>query len=83
MALRPDEFYDHALAAADGEGRLPLSRMTGWDISPFEPDGLRVAPLRRPVFPSGWTNVTGSVALPTASRCRYLRATQHGESRPT
>ncbi|MET7403687.1 hypothetical protein ABZS66_60480 [Dactylosporangium sp. NPDC005572] len=51
MALRPDEFYDHALAAADAEGRLPLARMTGWDISPFEPEGLRVAPLRPPVLP--------------------------------
>jgi len=51
MALRPDEFYDHARAAADGELRLPLARMTGWDISPFEPDGLRVAPLRPPVLP--------------------------------
>ena len=45
MALRPDEFYDHALASADGERRLPLARMTGWEISPFEPDGLRVSPV--------------------------------------
>jgi hypothetical protein len=51
MALSPDEFYDHAVAAADDEGRLPLSRMTGWEISPFEQDGLRVAPLRPPVLP--------------------------------
>jgi diadenosine tetraphosphate (Ap4A) HIT family hydrolase len=51
VALRPDEFYKHALAAADAERRLPLSRMTGWEISPFEPDGLRVAPLRPPVLP--------------------------------
>ena len=51
MALRPDEFYEHALTAADSEGRLPLARMTGWDISPFEQDGLRVAPLRPPVLP--------------------------------
>ncbi|MFB6512953.1 hypothetical protein ACFCW4_29325 [Streptomyces virginiae] len=51
MALRPDEFYDHARTAADGERRLPLAHMTGWDISPFEPDGLRVAPLRPPVLP--------------------------------
>ena len=51
MALRPDEFYNHALAAADSEHRLPLARMTGWDISPFEPGGLRVAPLRPPVLP--------------------------------
>lgn len=51
MALRPDEFYEHARSAADPEGRLPLARMTGWEISPFEPDGLRVAPLRPPVVP--------------------------------
>jgi hypothetical protein len=51
MALAPDEFYRHARAAADDQARLPLARMTGWDISPFEPDGLRVAPLRPPVLP--------------------------------
>jgi diadenosine tetraphosphate (Ap4A) HIT family hydrolase len=51
MALRPDEFYDHARAAADGAGRLPLARMTGWDISPFQPEGLLVSPLRPPVLP--------------------------------
>jgi diadenosine tetraphosphate (Ap4A) HIT family hydrolase len=51
MALPPAEFYAHAIAAADAERRLSLSRMTGWDISPFEPDGLRVAPLRPPVLP--------------------------------
>jgi len=51
MALRPDEFYDHARAAADSEGRLPLARMTGWEISPFEPGGLTVSPLRPPVLP--------------------------------
>jgi diadenosine tetraphosphate (Ap4A) HIT family hydrolase len=44
------------MSAADDEGRLPLSRMTGWDISPFEQegpeqDGLRVARLRPPVLP--------------------------------
>jgi diadenosine tetraphosphate (Ap4A) HIT family hydrolase len=51
MALRPDDFHAHALGAADAEARLPLSRMTGWEISPFEPEGLRVAPLRPPVLP--------------------------------
>jgi hypothetical protein len=51
MAMRPDEFYAHAIAAADHERRLPLARMTEWDISPFEPDGLRVAQLRPPVLP--------------------------------
>ena len=51
MPLTPDEFYEHALAAADEDRRLPLSRMTAWDISPFDPDGLRVSPLRPPVTP--------------------------------
>jgi hypothetical protein len=51
VALSPEEFYQHAVAAADGERRLPLARMTGWDISPFEQDGLRVTPLRAPVLP--------------------------------
>lgn len=49
--MDPQEFYAHALAAADDSGRLPLSRMTGWDISPFEPEGLRVSRLRPPVLP--------------------------------
>jgi diadenosine tetraphosphate (Ap4A) HIT family hydrolase len=51
MPLDPNEFYEHALEAADAERRLPLSRMTGWDISPFEQEGLRVTPLRPPVLP--------------------------------
>lgn len=51
MALGPEEFYEHALSAADAENRLPLSRMTGWEISPFESTGLRVSPLRPPVVP--------------------------------
>ncbi|EFL19302.1 conserved hypothetical protein [Streptomyces sp. C] len=51
MALRPDEFYDHARAAADDGLRLPLARMTGWEVSPFEAEGLRVSALRPPVLP--------------------------------
>ena len=51
MALDPDAFYAHALEAADHEKRLPLSRMTMWDVAPFDQDGLRVAPLRPPVLP--------------------------------
>lgn len=50
MALRPDEFYDHAVAAADSARRLPLARMTGWEVAPFELDGLRVSPLRPPAL---------------------------------
>ena len=51
MALSPDDFYAHALAATDDEQRLPLSRMTMWDVAPFDQDGLRVVPLRPPVVP--------------------------------
>lgn len=51
MPLSPDDFYAHALAAADADRRLPLSRMTGWDVSPFEPDGLTVSRLRPPIVP--------------------------------
>src|SRR4051812_42002186 len=51
MALTPEQFYDHALAVADSDNRLPLARMTEWDISPFEQQGLLVSPLRPPVVP--------------------------------
>jgi hypothetical protein len=51
MPMTPEDFYRHALEAADAEQRLPLARMTGWDISPFEQEGLRVARLRPPVLP--------------------------------
>jgi hypothetical protein len=51
MPLSPEEFYAHAIAAADEERRLPLSRMTGWDVSPFETESLRVSQLRPPVVP--------------------------------
>ena len=48
MPMNPEEFYAHAMRAADAEGRLTLSRMTGWDVFPFEQAGLRVVPLARP-----------------------------------
>jgi hypothetical protein len=51
MAMTPEQFYAHALSAADAERRLPLSRMTYWEVAPFDQDGLRVAPLRPPVVP--------------------------------
>ena len=51
MVMSPEEFYAHAIAAADEEGRLPLSRMAGWEVFPFEQDGLRVVPLAPPVLP--------------------------------
>ena len=49
--MRPEEFYAHAMRTADAEARLPLSRMTGWDVFPFEQAGLRVVPLAPPVLP--------------------------------
>jgi diadenosine tetraphosphate (Ap4A) HIT family hydrolase len=51
MPMSPEEFYAHAMQAADAEGRLPLSRMTGWDVFPFEQSGLRAVPLVPPVLP--------------------------------
>jgi len=51
VALTPEDFCEGALAAADDQARLRLSRMTGWDISPFEQAGLRVASRRPPVLP--------------------------------
>lgn len=49
--MSPHEFQTHALQAADAEGRLPLSRMSYWEIFPFDPDSLHVAPLAEPVLP--------------------------------
>ena len=51
MAMAPEGFYARALTAADGEGRLPLSRMTQWEVAPFDQEGLRVVPLRPPKVP--------------------------------
>jgi diadenosine tetraphosphate (Ap4A) HIT family hydrolase len=51
MPLSPDEFYENALRGADPDGRMPLSRLTAWEIFPFESDGLRVVPLQRPALP--------------------------------
>lgn len=50
--MTPEEFYAHALSAADAEKRLPVSRlMPYWDIFPFEPERLQVVPLNGPEFP--------------------------------
>jgi diadenosine tetraphosphate (Ap4A) HIT family hydrolase len=49
--MTPEEFYAHAMLAADAERRLPLSRMSGWEVFPFEPGGLRVVPLAPPELP--------------------------------
>jgi hypothetical protein len=49
--MSSEDFYAHCLAAADSEHRLPLSRMTSWNVAPFEQENLRVVPLRPPVVP--------------------------------
>jgi hypothetical protein len=78
MALRPDEFYDHARAAADSAGRLPLARMTDWEISPFEPAGLTVAPLRPPVLPEPGTAKMRPTAAPATRGTRESGSTTAG-----
>ncbi len=42
-----DEFHARVAEATDDEGRLPVAieLMPGWDIFPFELDGLRIKPL--------------------------------------
>jgi len=39
------EFLRRVRAAADSDGRPALGAMTGWDVFPFERDGLRARPL--------------------------------------
>jgi diadenosine tetraphosphate (Ap4A) HIT family hydrolase len=51
MPLSPDDFHQRVMRAADAEGRLPLSRMTGWEVFPFEREGLTVVPLAPPEMP--------------------------------
>ena len=51
MPLTPTEFFDRVRASAGPDGRLPLSRMAGWEVFPFEPEGLRVVELNEPVLP--------------------------------
>lgn len=43
-----DEFHARVAAATDDEGRLPVAieLMPGWDIFPFELEGLRIKPLQ-------------------------------------
>jgi hypothetical protein len=49
MPMSPEEFYAHVMKAADAGGRLPLSRMTGWDVFPFEHDRGSAGAGRGPV----------------------------------
>ncbi len=68
MPQTPQEFYDHVRAAADADGRLPLSRMTGWEVFPFEREGLRVVPLDPPRLPEPPRRGEGGVECEACSR---------------
>jgi hypothetical protein len=61
MPLAPTEFFDYVRSFAGADGRLPLSRMTGWEVFPFEPEGLRVVPLDQPVLPEAARDGEGGV----------------------
>jgi hypothetical protein len=49
--MSPADFHAYAMRAADADGRLPLSRMTTWEVFPFEQAGLRIVPLKPPALP--------------------------------
>lgn len=53
MPVGPEEFRARVVGAADADGRLPVPdlSMAEWDIFPFEPDGIRVKPLRPATLP--------------------------------
>jgi hypothetical protein len=74
MPMSPEEFYAHAMSAADADGWLPLSRMTAWEVFPFEQAGLRVVPLAPPVLPEparGGEDAQDCPACPTTWRPRW------------
>jgi diadenosine tetraphosphate (Ap4A) HIT family hydrolase len=48
IAETPEELFARALAAADGEGRLPMPPVETWETFPFEGD-LRTRPLLPPL----------------------------------
>jgi hypothetical protein len=49
--MSPEEFYAHAMRAADAQGRLPLSRLAAREVFPFEQARLQVVPLATPALP--------------------------------
>lgn len=44
-------FLEHARAAADPDGRLPLGAMADWEVFPFEAESLRTRPLTEYAVP--------------------------------
>ena len=45
------EFLERAQAAVGDDGRLPLGGMAGWEVFPFEREGLRARPLTEYAVP--------------------------------
>jgi diadenosine tetraphosphate (Ap4A) HIT family hydrolase len=72
VSSTPEDFYANALAHADDEGRMALSNMTGWEIFPFEREGLRVVPLAAPELPEEPRNGEGG------SQCRSCASSHSG-----
>jgi hypothetical protein len=70
MPMSPGDFYAYAMQAADNQGRLPLSRMAGWETFPFQPDGLRSVPLRPPVLPEPPRSGEGGLECPACTTDR-------------
>jgi len=68
----------NSIAAADAELRLPLAKMTYWDIFPFDEDGLTVARLRPPVVPEKARNGDiDSVTIRGEDYSGYLAGSGH------
>src|SRR6476469_8793324 len=76
MPMTPQDFYAHVQQASDGEGRLPLSGMTGWEIFPFEQDGLRVVPLQAPELPEAARRGEGGRDCEACTRADPRNATE-------
>lgn len=72
MPMSPEEFYAHAMRAANGQGRLPLSRMTGWETFPFERAGLRAVPLQAPELPEPARSGEDGLECPACTTARSL-----------
>ncbi|HEV2796207.1 MAG TPA: hypothetical protein VGV65_01180 [Nocardioides sp.] len=64
------DFLDRAEAAVGDDGRLPLGSMPGWEVFPFERDGLRARPLTEYADPE-------PDRRKAEADCRTCRALEH------
>lgn len=79
MPLDPDAFHRRATQAAGDDGRLPVPdlSMAEWDIFPFEPEGIRVKPLRPPVMPEASRHGEGDPTACGACRGDFSPVWEH------